>query len=113
MWNDSSFKVPKVNHLVEESHEHPWIGARSNRGFQDEVEEVSETDDESDGSEGAPPSLGRSKVIVGGWPTFVRFLSNRLAAPMALVCFCCWGRSEVSLGRRCQIPVLTPGGLIC
>ena len=57
-----------------------------NRGFQCDVEEVTETDDESEGSDGASPSLGRSKVIACG-PAFVRFLSNLLAAPIELACF--------------------------
>ena len=69
-----NFIFPKVTHLVEESHERPTIGPRSNRGFQDVIEEVSDGDGDSDGSEGARPSLGTSKVIVGGWPTFSPFL---------------------------------------
>ena len=107
--NDSSFIIPNVNRLVEESHERLWVGAHSNRGFQDDIEEVSEKDDESEGSSGALPPRGSSEVIAGGRPTFVRFLSIRLGDPISLACFLSLGAvgcmsgssmSESSAGAR-------------
>ena len=82
---------PKVAHLVEESHEHPMIGARRNRGFQDVMEEVSEGDADSDGSVGPRPSLGSSKVIEGGCPIFLRFCSSFLVSPISLSRFLSFG----------------------
>ena len=58
------------------------IGAQSSRGFQDVVEEVSDGDDDSDGSDGGTPPLGSAKVIVGGWPTFGLFITSFRHGPV-------------------------------
>ena len=55
-------------------------------------------DGDSEGSEGALPSIGMSNVIVGGWPTLVRFLSSRLASPMALPRFLSLGAAGGASG---------------
>ena len=70
--NDRSSKVPNVNRLVEESHERPWIGSRRNRGFQDDIEEVCETDGESgDRMMHRLPLEGRRLLRVDGPLLFV------------------------------------------
>ena len=103
--NDSGSIIPYVNRLVGEIHKRPWIGPRRNRGFQDDNEEVSENDGESEGSEGPLPSRGGSEVIAGGWPTFVRFSSSRLAAPIALACSMSLGAVGCMSGSSLSEPI--------
>ena len=68
------FIFPTSTQLADGSHERPMVGPRRNRGFQDVIEEVSDGGgEESGGSEGARSSIGSSKVIVGGRPTFSPF----------------------------------------
>ena len=69
-----NFKFPKETQVVEESRERPMVGPRSNRGFQDVMEEVSAGDDDSVGSEGRRPSLGSSEIQRAGGPPFCVFV---------------------------------------